>query len=463
MEGIDTEMRWKNMLKPNELPWVRGHQLQHQTVLPAAAYVSTAIEASEALASDLPIGLIEVCDFVNGKPLAFEDDDSGVETLFSLTDISRNGMDTVLATFTYYACTSQASHSLTRLASGRLLVRFGEPSSDWLSPPSVDLPNMVRVDEKQFYASVDDLGYGYSGDFRTLESMNRKLNFGSAKVSVPEERESPDRSMLVHPAMLDAAFQAIFLAYSVIKGDVDISDSDKQASVIQVEGVKVVAFAEGSPQYDRQLFSEHIWDVAFPDGELAMTSDRATGEDYELARALERASLFYLKKLDSEIPLEARQNLLEWNHEALFDFASFVLSRFRAGKQHFAQQEWLDDSWEQMDAVMANYPDSIEMKLTRTVGENLPRAVRGETNMLQHLFADNLLNTYYIDAMGLKEFTEFLSKVVTQIAPAPERADLSDVGTHIGRGEDSDQIFMKRFAVQFAVHWHLSRVSSLMA
>lgn len=37
MEGIDTEVRWKNMLTSSELPWVRGHQLQHQTVLPAAA------------------------------------------------------------------------------------------------------------------------------------------------------------------------------------------------------------------------------------------------------------------------------------------------------------------------------------------------------------------------------------------------------------------------------------------
>ncbi|KAL8923718.1 MAG: hypothetical protein Q9208_004470 [Pyrenodesmia sp. 3 TL-2023] len=465
MEGIDAEMRWKNLLKPSELPWVRGHQLQNQTVLPAAAYVSTAIEASKALASDSPIGLIEVLDFVIGKPLTFEDDDSGVETLFSLTEISRNNADSASATFTYYACTSQASDSLTRLASGRLIVRLGDPSSDWLPPPSTDPPNMVRVDEKQFYASLDDLGYGYSGDFRTLASMSRKLNFGSAKVSVPEEHESLDRRMLVHPAMLDAAFQAIFLAYwwpndgsfeqlhvptsiqkirvnvglckqqllpgaslplhshltenplatAVIKGDVDIFDANKQSSVIQVEGVKVVAFAEGSAQYDHQLFSEHIWDVAFPDGELAMNGNRATAEDYELARALERASLFYLKKLDSEIPLEARQTLLEWNHEALFDFATFVLSRFRAGKQPFAQKEWLDDTWEQIDAVMANYPDSIEMKLTRTVGENLPRAVRGETNMLQHLFADNLLNTYYTDAMGLKEFTEFLSKVVTQI------------------------------------------------
>ncbi|KAL8701231.1 MAG: hypothetical protein Q9224_000596 [Gallowayella concinna] len=499
MEGIDAEMRWKNLLKPSELPWVRGHQLQNQTVLPAAAYISTAIEASKALATVSSIGLVEVCDFVIGKPLTFEDDDTGVETLFSLAEISRNHEESVTATFTYYACTSQASDSLTRLASGRLIVRLGDSSPDWLPPPSAEPPNMVAVDEKQFYTSLDNLGYGYTGDFRTLASMSRKLNFGSAKVSVPEEHESLERSMLVHPAMLDAAFQAIFLAYwwpndgsfeqlhvptsiqnirvnvglckqqllpgavlplhshltenplatAVIKGDVDIFDPNKQSSVIQVEGVRVVAFAEGSPQYDHQLFSEHIWDVAFPDGELAMNKNRATTEDYELARALERASLFYLKKLDTEIPLEARENFLEWNHEALFDFATYVLGRFRAGKQPFAQKEWLDDSWEQIDAVMAKsvtsplpnelvsnplarYPDSIEMKLTRTVGENLPRAVRGETNMLQHLFADNLLNTYYTDAMGLKEFTEFLSQIVSQIVHRYPHMQILEIGAGTG-------------------------------
>lgn len=403
LDGIDEEMRWKNFLKPSELPWVRGHQLQNQTVLPAAAYVSTAIEASKALASGSPVGLVEVCDFVIGKPLTFEDDDSGVETLFSLAEISKKDADIVSASFAYHACTSQASDCLTRLASGRLIVRLGDTSSDWLPAPCAEPPNMVDVDEKQFYASLDNLGYGYTGDFRTLASMRRKLNFGSATVSVPEEHETSDRALLVHPAMLDAAFQAIFLAYwwpndgsfeqlhvptsiqnirvnvglceqqllpgaslplhshltenplatAIIKGDVDIFDPSKQSSVIQVEGVKVVAFAEGSLQYDHQVFSEHIWNVAFPDGELAMNKNRATPEDYELARALERASLFYLKKLDSEIPLEGRQNLLEWNHEALFDFATFVLGRFRAGKQPFAQKEWLHDTSEQIDAVMA--------------------------------------------------------------------------------------------------------------
>lgn len=71
------------------------------------------------------------------------------------------------------------------------------------------------------------------------------------------------------------------------------------------------------------------------------------------------------------------------------------------------------------------------MKLTRTVGENLPLAVRGETNMLQHLFADNLLNKYYTDAMGLREFTEFLAQNVSQIVHRYPHMDILEIGKDI--------------------------------
>lgn len=403
VDGVDEEMRWKNLLKPSELPWVHGHQIQGQTVLPAAAYVSTAIEASKALAVDLPVALIEVCDLVIGKPLTFDDDDSGVETVFTLSQISKEVTGFISAAFTYHACTSRASDSLTKLASGRLVITVGEPSSDSLPTPSQEPPNMVHVDENQFYTSLDNLGYGYTGDFRTLRSMSRKLNFGSAKVYVPQQESTSDEFLLVHPAMLDAAFQAIFLAYwwpndgsfeqlhvptsiqnirvnvafcaqhllagaslpltahltknplttTGIQGDVDIFDVNKQISLIQVEGVKVVAFAEGTGQQDHQIFSEHIWDVAFPDAELAMATNRATADDYELAHSLERVSLYYLKVLESEFALERRKHLEEWHHEALFDFTKFVLTRLREGRQPYAEKEWLRDTWKQIEAVMA--------------------------------------------------------------------------------------------------------------
>lgn len=48
--------------------------------------------------------------------------------------------------------------------------------------------------------------------------------------------------------------------------------------------------------------------------------------------------------------------------------------------------------------------------------------------MLQHLFADNLLNTYYTDAMGLREFTEFLSINVTQIVHRYPHMQILEIG-----------------------------------
>ncbi|OKL60321.1 hypothetical protein UA08_04451 [Talaromyces atroroseus] len=476
LEGTESEMRWRNILRPSELPWVHGHQLQGQMVFPATGYIATAIEAAKYMVKNIPICLIEVCDFVIGKPLTFDDDQSGVEMLFTLSDISKNSSGLYSASFRYHAWTNQESDTLSLLASGCIVVTIDETSSsnDVLPPRSPEQPNMASVREDQFYASLDDLGYGYSGDFRCLSSMKRKLNYGSAYVSVPQQ-EAVD-AVLVHPAFLDVGFQSIFLAYGwpndgsldqlhvprsisririnfalcqkdlvpgtqlqldshltdnpltagAIRGDVDIFGADGQSTLIQVQGIQVVGLSDGSPQLDRQLYSEHIWGLAIPDAQCA-ADNRATPEDYELAWSLERVSIFYMKKLQADIKPEERINL-EWYHHALFDFVSHILSKTEKGKQRFAKREWLDDTWEQILEIMTR----IEMKLTRTVGENLAAAVRGETNILQHLLADGLLNKYYTDAMGLKETTEFLAKSVAQVVHRYPHMKILEIGAGTG-------------------------------
>ena len=45
-DGTEGELRWSNLLKPAEIPWLTGHQLQGQTVFPAAGYVAMALEAA---------------------------------------------------------------------------------------------------------------------------------------------------------------------------------------------------------------------------------------------------------------------------------------------------------------------------------------------------------------------------------------------------------------------------------
>jgi hybrid polyketide synthase/nonribosomal peptide synthetase ACE1 len=130
IDETSKEMRWKNILKPNELPWIRGHQLQGQMVFPAVAYVITAVEACQYVADGRPIGLVEVCDFHLGKPCTFDEDDSSVEIVFCLSDISKEDKKVLSATFKYHACPNLETDVLATQATGKVLVTVGKPSSN---------------------------------------------------------------------------------------------------------------------------------------------------------------------------------------------------------------------------------------------------------------------------------------------------------------------------------------------
>ncbi|KAI2161307.1 hypothetical protein LOZ25_002353 [Ophidiomyces ophidiicola] len=474
-DGVKGVLRWRNILKPSEVPWVRGHKLQSQMVFPAAGYISAAIEAALALMSGSTARLIEISELNIRRPLIFDDDDSGVETLFTLSSIEDHGGN-LTASFSFHAFINQDSDSLSNLATGNIVAvanadisgksREGEP------------PNLIPVHKDQFYKSLDDLGYGYSGSFRSLNSMKRKLNFASATIAVPQCEAH--EYLLIHPAVLDVALQAVFLAYwwpndgsleqlyiptsintirisiplcqesmiagvelaveshitnnpleiSGIQGDVDIFGGDSESVAIQIEGVNIVSFSDGSPLYDRQILSEHIWGPAFPDAELPVTS-RPTVDDYELAWCLERVSAYYMRKIDDEIKTE-EYDVIEWHYKSLLKFFKCVLSDTEKGSQPYIKREWLSDTWEEISAIFERYPDSIELKLCRAAGENLVSSIRGETNILQHLLEENTLGKYYMDALGLKENTEYLAKIVSQITHRYPHMNILEVGAGTG-------------------------------
>ncbi|KAK3305955.1 polyketide synthetase [Chaetomium strumarium] len=485
-DGVGDEMRWRNFIRPSELPWISGHQLQGQMVYPAAAYLSTAIEASAFLTDGRAVDAVEIRDFDLGKAMVFDEntEQAGIETLFALSGISKQGQRQVTANFAFYAALGADADVLSHLATGRILVTLAadsDPSSAQLvvAQRAPEPADTAEVGEDAFYSELEKLGYEYTDDFRALSGMRRKINYGSANVRVPGYELAAD-ALLVHPALLDAALQAIFLAYwypgdgsldqlhvptgigslkvntslckqdlfagallplesvltenpltsNMIGGDVEVYGRDGHTPLIQVYGVRVLPLAERTSGADRQLFREHVWGPSVPDGALA-ADNRATPQDFELAADLERMSVYYLKRLTQDIPLSQRAGL-EWHHEALFDYAEHVLHQTARGRQRFAQREWLNDTWDDISHILHKYPGSIEVELSRTVGENLTASVRGETQILQHMFKDNLLNRYYVEAMGLREPTGFLGRTVAQIVHRYPRMDILEIGAGTG-------------------------------
>ncbi|KAH6855609.1 hypothetical protein B0I37DRAFT_442419 [Chaetomium sp. MPI-CAGE-AT-0009] len=542
-DSTATDIIWHNVLRVSDLPWLDGHQLQGQTVFPAAAYVALAVEAALHVAVEGPgiLGIsddnagdsgngadgwtatrIELKDMVIGRAIAFEDEKTGIETLFSLAiehdnsnrNLGQNGAERiVVAQFRSRSVPSDGSTEAVLNASGTIVLTLApkiEEASDQaggaadepLLPMQEPAPALlVDVDDKEFYSALQDLGYQYSMSFRALGSMRRKMSYGRGRVAVPARPtlHRSEKGLLVHPGLLDASFQAIFLAYSWpgdgrlwslhvpvsirsvqidvaaarasaddsslqfdsvitadgsvtgepgIAGDVNVFTGDGRRGVIQVEGIRVIPFAAAAESQDAQMFFTNVSGVAFPDGELAMQrapgfSSRAPKDEIELGWLLERISHFYLARLAREIRPDEEARA-EWHHQKLMDFARHTVAEVSSGRQPYGKREWtadVDNPASIMQAMDAAQDDYIEVRLMRSVGEHLAEAVRGQTVILQHMLKDGMLNQYYVESLGLRPYTAFLSEVIGQLTHVNPRMRILEIGA--GTGGATKSIFKR--------------------
>ena len=210
-DSTEQVTRWRNILRPKDIPWIAGHKLQGQIVFPAAGYIVLALEAALQICKGASVSLIEVLDVELGKALTFDQDDMSVEAIFSLTNIVKSSENTISASFTYNANASNNDNdSLALLASGCVKFTLGKHYSTVLPARHPQPPCMLQVQSEEFYESLETVDYQYSGCFKALNKLERRLGYATGLISNLEKTE-----LLVHPAILDAAFHSTFLARSV--------------------------------------------------------------------------------------------------------------------------------------------------------------------------------------------------------------------------------------------------------
>ncbi|KAI1350261.1 hypothetical protein F5Y01DRAFT_326635 [Xylaria sp. FL0043] len=478
-ESTSLDLRWSNVLKVSEIPWLDGHQLQGQTVFPTTGYVSMAFEAARYLSVGKPVKAFELTDLSIPRAITFDEGDHfGVETLVTLTDIRHHRDQTTTGQFSCYSLPvigSGSEQEMDLVAQASLKVIFGAPGLDTLSCSMAEDYNMSTVDAERFYSTLDKLGYGYSGPFRTISGMRRKL--GTALAEIGWQHVDPS-SYLIHPSTLDVALQASMLAYSA-PGDerlwslhvptsiqcirvnpavcalqpaqastvpVCATISDDSASfsacidlfggggkhgMVQIEDLVIKTFAPATEADDRVMFAHTMYDYAVPDGAAVTEGVRATPSESELAVACERIAYYYIRKWDSDLLDE------EWakgqpHHKHLRNWVEHVLSIASAGKHPTLKKEWCDDSHRDIKALMSRYPDNLDVKMLYTVGENLPAAVRGDTTMLEHLLKDNMLDDFYKLGSGFQRYNWFLAAMVKQIAHRYPHMKILEIGAGTG-------------------------------
>ncbi|ORY58489.1 beta-ketoacyl synthase domain-containing protein [Pseudomassariella vexata] len=408
----DYELRWRNILRTDKIPWLEHHSFQGQALVPASAYCIMAMDAARAILQRRPASLIEIRNLhiING--ISVESDSPGVEVLFSLSVVSnpkeRKSPDVIEARFTLTSCPADGTTTMKKNMEGSLFIRLGSPSGDALPPRQPCCSETLPASPEAFYRMMDATGLVYSGPFRSLQSIERRFNYSSARLRWWHPEDTTTLS--ISPATLDSCLQSAFLSYSspgdrslwtsflpthiecirfnlatcdgrssmsndetltvdthltnvqattpdskaIIVTDVAICN-ELGETTIQVEGLAVSSFANTRPEDDYELYLHTVMDVDPTDEIVQGSIDTISDVDPCLVESCERVAAFFSR-----------------NNTKLSPLGRLARSWSQRMKPKTTPESWLTDTRDTIDHFIASSPHHTSLVLITTLGSVLP-------------------------------------------------------------------------------------------
>jgi len=467
-DAPDGDWRWRNYLRREEIEWLDGHQIESQTVFPATGYVAMALEAASIVAGDRSLRMIEICDFHVTQAISFDENSSaGVEVLFKLENVQTSESN-MSATF---ACHAAFGGTLRRCAYGNMEIAFGSQERSLLPGrgPQIQALNDITVDD--FYSYLKDIGYGYTGLFRSITAFGRKRDTSSG-LMLNTSRSDTASSLLMHPATMDTLLQTLIGAIgapydgrvytllvptmisriivnpllggktgmseeiafdtclteygpSNIRGDVALFDLDGNCA-LQMEGVRVSPLSVPTAADDRLMFSETIWRPLQPDATQVYAP--MSPEAQRVAELKEEAVLVYMKQIRESLTPEEVASL-DWHGAKIVGWFDHVLHSVQAGSHPVFKKDCLDKS---ISEIMAELDEStVEVEAVRLIGENMTAFLRGGKPIPEVLREHNILNRFYKDLTNT-DIVEQTASVAAQLSFRYPRMKILEIGAGTG-------------------------------
>ncbi|MEV0321971.1 SDR family NAD(P)-dependent oxidoreductase [Streptomyces sp. NPDC050659] len=198
-------------LSPRTHPWLAQHVIAGSTLLPGAAVVELAVAAGDRAGLD---GLREL---VLEEPLFLPDEGIRLQITVGAADASGE-RSVAVHSRRETSADGQAwdDGEWIRHASGVLTATGARPAAErgaW--PP----PGARPLAHEGLYERLTELGYAYGPAFRGLRAAWRSGTDVYAEVALPEELHAEAAEYGIHPALLDAAQQALLLDMAPEAGD----------------------------------------------------------------------------------------------------------------------------------------------------------------------------------------------------------------------------------------------------
>ena len=478
---VEYEPRWRNILRADEVLWLRDHRFQGQIIVPAAAYCVMAVSAGQSLSKDAPVEAIEITDLEIENAITLPDGPPGAEVLFNLHQTeSREGphKSVIRAEYACFSGPADGSGPIKKIFTGKLSVFLGGSWDAGLPTRSKIRPILYPMDIDDFYAQMTSIGLNYSGSFRGIQAAQRRLHNSTIRIGAPGEDSG---SFLIHPITLDVCFQAIFAAYAspddgslrtsflpqkfgrivlaipecqanidaqaditvdavvtnivtantfqmpAIHGDLHVFNERSGQMQVLIEEVSVGSFAPASESDDRELFLEDRWNLDILSGLSASRGGLEIPVKQTSLDACKRVAHFYLRELSREgtVPRVIPE------YRSLFRFARSLSSQglHDSGSESLL---WACDTDDDIADLVKQHPESHDLRLSKAIGETLPAIVSGDASLLDNRIAaifDQSLEEGSTLALGYRE----LGSVVKQVAHKHPRMSILEIGAYAGR------------------------------
>ncbi|KAJ5429252.1 hypothetical protein N7491_006268, partial [Penicillium cf. griseofulvum] len=474
--NTNQELQWRNILRPSEISWLGGHQLQGQVVFPATGYVSMAIEAMKQLSTQNDITCIKIADLEIGRAISFDDDGASIEVVFN-ANVIETTEKAITAQFACYSISNTDGNAVLN-AKGRVIADLGSSSPATLANYKSDPFNLVTVDQTEFYRCLTKIGYDYSEPFQGVFEIQRKPGYATGLIK-DQSGISWEDNLTFHPGMLDTALQTAFAAWSFpgdgqiwslhvptrfeslvfnphfsplglgkqssfkyetfirtnaqgsLTADIHLYTADGKNTCLQIEGACLVPFSPGSPRDDLPLFSSFKMRPAVPDGQLAGMGETISPYEAQVYKDIDRVAFWYIRNVAQTITSEERDQILP-HFKYYLRWCERMIDMVSRDEHPKVPHECLNDEKKDITEVLSKYEGRKDIRFVEVVGDHLVEVIRSGTSMLEHMNQDGLMLTFYENGLAAGPNNRWLSRLVAHIAHRYPGMHILEIGAGTG-------------------------------
>ena len=268
----DLEPTWRNIVRVDDLPWLRHHKIQSVTMFPMAAFLVMALEAAaqRATAKQVQVDRFELKDVSIAKGLVVPDEDT--EMTISLRPYQEGTLLSSEEWDEFRISSYSHAKGWTEHCVGLVATRAPEANDvDGAvqakaaaaalaeTAAAVDQAGATQVKRAELYAALSELGVEYGETFQGIEHYKATDKLSTADITVRDVAKEMPGSFLMspnlHPALLESLVEmywpilgagrskvnTVYLPSSVSR----VSVSSRAIALTQQPGTTLKAFCSG--------------------------------------------------------------------------------------------------------------------------------------------------------------------------------------------------------------------------